>query len=124
MIDRRSKPRNNSQRKSSSVRMRYCTLAISLVIFNHPVFSCSMDMKTASELVIQEIIKFIQHENKRSDLEITKIEKVHGKKFPYWTYIVESAGKSSHCQAEGYKVNIDPGCNVKVERLNQRFVCQ
>lgn len=95
-----------------------------LIIFSQPIFSCSMDMTSASVLVIQEIIKSIPIENKPSDREITKIKKVKIKNLPYWTYVVESSINGSACQAIGYAVDIDTTCKVKVKRLDNVFVCK
>lgn len=83
-----------------------------------------MDMTSASVLVIQEIMKFIQHENKPSDREITKIEKTQIKNLPYWTYIVETSINGAACQAIGYAVDIDPSCKVKVKQLDNAFDCK
>lgn len=100
-------------------------LAIQLMIFNQSVFACSMDMTSASVLVIQAIMQTIQHENKTpSDREITKIEKVQIKNLPYWTFIVETSINGGECQAIGYTVDIDPGCKIKVKRLDNAFVCK
>lgn len=103
----------------------FYTLTILLMVFNQPAFSCSMDMTSASVLVIQAIMKTIQHENKKpSDREITKIKKAQIKNLPYWTYIVETSINGDACQAIGYVVDIDPSCKIKVKRLDNAFVCK
>lgn len=102
----------------------FYTLTILAIIFSQPVFCCSMDMTSASVLVIQAIIKSIPVENKPSDREITKIEKAQIKNLPYWTYIVETSINGGACQAIGYAVDIDPSCQIKVKRLDNAFVCK
>lgn len=89
-----------------------------LVITNQPTLSCSMDMISASSLVIKEIISAVQLENLHSDREITKIHKTNNKKFSYWTYLIETSKNGAACKAVIYSAVIDPACNVKVQRLN------
>lgn len=99
-------------------------LAICVLIFNQSIFACSMDMTSASALVIQEMMKFILKENKGSDLEIIKIQKSESKNFPYWTSIIELSKEDGACQAIGYAADITPTCKINIKRLNNAFVCQ
>lgn len=121
-----SSPKINSNGKERVKHYLFCILTLSLFIFHPAVYSCSMEMTSASALVIQEILKTMQQENKPSDREIIKIEKIHLKNHPYWTYVIETSinGAHSHCQAMGYSANIDPSCRVKVERIKTPFICR
>lgn len=98
--------------------------AIFIASYMAPSYSCSMDMITASSLVIQEIIKTVDNENQHSDREISKIQKAKLNNVPYWTYIVETSKEGTACQAVGYSVDIDPSCRVTVKHLTKNFSCQ